>query len=48
MDTGLIYGQAIPIVIMSIITIMLIEAGGNVDEETMLKLPGKSLNIYLQ
>ena len=41
MDTGLIYGQAIPIVILCIITIMLIEAGYNVDEETMLKLPGK-------
>eukprot|EP00095_Tigriopus_kingsejongensis_P004198 maker-scaffold208_size258758-snap-gene-1.25 protein:Tk04198 transcript:maker-scaffold208_size258758-snap-gene-1.25-mRNA-1 annotation:"probable g-protein coupled receptor 133" len=38
-DTGLIYGQLIPIVILSIITFMLIEAGSNVDEDTMTKLP---------
>ena len=43
MDTGLIYGQYVPIVIMSIVVIMLIEAGSNVDEETMSKLPGEYL-----
>ena len=40
MDTGLIYGQYVPIVIKTIVAIMLIEAGSNVDEETMSKLPG--------
>ncbi len=46
MDTGLIYGQYIPVVILSIITIMLVEAGGNVDENYMRKLDGKGRIMY--
>ena len=45
MNTGLIYGEFIPIAMFVIATIMLIEAGGNVDEDTMIKLPGKSYSI---
>lgn len=44
MDTGLMYGEYIPVVILSIITFMLIEAGSNVDDDTMTKLPGKYTN----
>ncbi|TRY78449.1 hypothetical protein TCAL_14392 [Tigriopus californicus] len=40
MDTGLMYGEYIPVVILSIITFMLIEAGSNVDDDTMTKLSG--------
>ncbi len=39
-DTGLIYGQYVPILILMIINIMLIEAAGNVDDNTMIKLTG--------
>lgn len=53
MDTGLIYGQYLPIVVLSVVTIMMIEAGGNVDDEFMVKLAGewllaRSLSKFIQ
>ena len=44
-NTGLIYGMLGPIIILCIVAIMLIEAGTNVDEETMIPLEGKSNNL---
>ena len=41
MDSKLMLGQYAPITLMVIITIMLIEAAGSVDESTMSKLPRK-------
>ena len=39
MDKALMLGEYAPITLMVIITIMLIEAAGSVDESTMRKLP---------
>ena len=40
-DRAIMLGQYTPIALMVIITIMLIEAAGSVDESTMKKLPRK-------
>jgi len=42
MDTSLIYGQYVPIVLLCILAIMLYEAAGTVDDEQMSKLPGEN------
>lgn len=41
MDTGIIFGQMVPIVLFCITTVMLIEAGNNVEEKHMCTLIGK-------
>ena len=43
MDRAIMFGQYIPIALMVIITIMLIEAAGSVDESTMTNLPRKCI-----
>jgi hypothetical protein len=41
MDTSLIYGQFVPVVILLVLTVMLYEAANSVDDDNMPKLPGK-------
>ena len=47
MDSSLMLGVYIPIVVMFIIIIMLIEAAGSVDDTNMPKLPGRSKSYVI-
>jgi hypothetical protein len=40
MSSSLMFAQYAPLVLMSIMTIMMIEAAGSVDNNTMTPLPG--------
>ena len=42
MNSSLTFAEYAPLVIMIIMTIMMIEAAGSVDVNTMIPLPGKS------
>ena len=45
LDSALLFGQFVPIGVMVIMSIMLIEAGGTVDETTMSRLDGKWIHV---
>ena len=45
MNTNLVFAEYTPMVLLIIMTIMMIEAAGSVDTNTMTPLPGIRLSI---